>query len=151
MTEAEFSAMEPREQDAAVAVARGWVWFRLINMGDVAGSFVSLIDPKRLVAETMVVVDDPEQYIPHKMAHYQVQPFTTDLSTAWDLVDELETDGFWFSLVRRTEHVQDPDPTWVASFRCVWGGTRGDYEAMGDTVPLAICIASLRAKGAIEG
>jgi len=71
---------------------------------------------------------------------------TTDIAQAFEVVEKMRENDFWFSLSYKTERINDRthelDPGWYARFRCVSGGARKDGYADAETPALAICKAA---------
>lgn len=77
---------------------------------------------------------------PHERVYL---PYSTNIGAAWQVVEEL-SDRFHLQL---TSPFQFNEPWW-AGFTPLgvtgWNG-RPDFKASGDTAPLAICLAALKA------
>ena len=58
------------------------------------------------------------------------------IAHAWEVVERMRGQGLWFQLT--APHPGSIDPQW----RCSFGGV---YLGIGDTAPLAICRAALKA------
>ena len=128
----EFLALAPRERDALVAE-------KVMGMESHDGEFYR---------------PSVDSYAPPgHMVLAGPRPYTTDISAAWEVVEKMEADDFWAKLTRKTEtyYAGRPDiPEWHCWLRCVGAGTRGDHTAYHVSAPLAICIAALKAVGAVD-
>lgn len=69
--------------------------------------------------------------------------FSTGIFDAWQVVEQMRKNGFWFSVCFKT--VVTNTPNYYVEFRCVRGGTRGTHCGNDDTIELAICRAALKA------
>lgn len=68
--------------------------------------------------------------------HPELQPYSTDISAAWEVVEKLNHHGFLLSFL----NTRSPGNRYLVEFR-----DKGDYVAAADTAPLAICRAALKA------
>jgi len=84
----------------------------------------------------------------YKQWEYTWHP-STDIAQAFQVVEKMREQDYWFSIVYKTEMSRDGErelpPAWWARFRCVQGGTRPDGYDHADTPEMAICKAALRA------
>ncbi len=135
--------LPPRERDVAVAVLRGWEW---VTEDEEQVDYVPyLIDPQR---------DSHGTWYPKIAAQFPNVPsaggwlpfFTSDIVTAWELVEDVDP-AYAVTVFR------EPD----GSYSCTIYGhahktTEGqEYEGLGDdSAPLAISIAYMKVRGAIE-
>jgi hypothetical protein len=69
--------------------------------------------------------------------YYHPRPFSTDLSAAWEVVEKMKQNNWFFILSDNLF----PD-RWEASF--FWDPNQTMIEAIAETAPLAICRAALR-------
>lgn len=68
------------------------------------------------------------------------------ISDAMEVVEALKANDFWPSMTYKSGPLVADNilrPAWLARFRCVRGGTRGDHYAADESLPLAICRAAL--------
>jgi len=125
MTETEFLALEPREQDALVAEkVMGWTAKRLGKEPWPDGSYCDGITNSSCTEFW----------------------FTEEIAPAWQVVEKMREEGHTFVL-------HHSDILFARFFLTSDGGIvrkDRDYWGEADTAPLAICLAALRAKGVIE-
>jgi hypothetical protein len=78
-----------------------------------------------------------------------VPDYTTDIAAAWQVVEWMRGEDFWFSLTYKCGvFLGELDkPGYFARFRCVRGGVRGEHFNAAESAPLAICRAALLAVG----
>jgi len=84
---------------------------------------------------------------PNNGKWYKLPEFSTSISAAWEVVEELRerkaADGlchWYFTLIDRAS-----DPAWLVNF--IFRGDRYiEFQGTGSTPPLAICRAALKAK-----
>lgn len=122
MSEAEFLALEPRERDAAVSEARG-------------RPVVSLLDGH-------LYVECENQFSEAEAAYERVPHYTTSIAAAWELVEEMEQDGWHWSAFRYTT-------TQLTVGFNFWKPISDGEVCRGATVMEAICLAYLKARGKI--
>jgi len=67
--------------------------------------------------------------------------YSTDIAAAWQVVEKFQSSGEYEIVMRFLT-------TWIVSIFGL-GGNLTDVQVQGDTAPLAICLAALRAVGAI--
>ncbi len=68
------------------------------------------------------------------------------ISNAMEVVEKLKAGDFWPSMTYKSGPLVTGGtlrPAWLARFRCVRGGTRGDHYAADESLALAICRAAL--------
>ena len=139
MTEKEFLALGPREQDAAVAIARGEekpIW--TLMKGEWVGTIFNVLSR-----------DECSPNEDHGLLGWlkegglgvRVVPFfVTDIATAWELVEEMRAELFSVRLAF--------SDALRYMFPC-----GNEYRAWPDAIfalePIHICIAYMKAKGAI--
>ena len=126
MTESEFLAMSPREQDAAVAEARGWK-LAPNDYGELWG-------------------------VTAGGGRFCVPKFTEDIATAWELVEEMQADGFDGYCVAEGEVYFSKGDVHNRAVLSSFGASSppvDDWSAA--TQALHISIAYLKAKGVILG
>lgn len=73
--------------------------------------------------------------------------FSSDVLAAWQVVQKMRELGWW---MRLQSPFESDDSTWNAGFTahsCTGWNGRPDHSGQGDTAPLAICLASLKALG----
>jgi len=146
MTDQEFLALPPREQDALVAVeVMGWGFWK-----SKYGHWV-IIDPDGITHEdgygapkfcpsTGRAIDREwwEEYAP--------PPFTTDISATWKVVEKMrEEPQPWSWGMEEVVGGWDVDVGRVAE-DATWESYRHKHE----DVRLAICLAALKAKGVVK-
>lgn len=74
---------------------------------------------------------------------------TTSISDAFQVVEKMYENDFWFSCTYKQEHgISSGKEGYFSKFRCVRGATRGEHEGYSKKLPESI---SLAAKKAIEG
>lgn len=122
LTLAAYEALSPREQDA------------LVDQVVFGRDFVPTICER--VRWVRIPKRGHAQGPPWK--RYYVTPYTSDPAAAWEVVEKMG--DTWFHLARFAVE----GPQWRAQF----GVDTGD--AWGDTMPEAVCLAALRARGAVE-
>lgn len=130
MTEKEFLALAPREQDALVAEkVMGWTLELRKYVWE---------DPSEFYRSDHADFHDG-RCIPITEASGYLRPYTTDISAAWEVVEKMG--GYGRSLFEWSEG-------WI--FELV---TSDGESVVGQayTAPLAICIAALKAVGFISG
>jgi len=66
--------------------------------------------------------------------------FNNDTAAAMELIETARKNDFWWSASFKTDAGRRPtdNPFYEVRFRCVRGGTRGDYAANALTLPRAI-------------
>ncbi|MCK5316309.1 MAG: hypothetical protein KAJ55_00265 [Anaerolineales bacterium] len=144
MTEQEFDALPDREKDAAVAEARGWEAFT-------CGYFDFSESPRQREIEEWLdkvgLASVGDYFIDVESDFWKAaedwKP-TTSTATAWELVEEMTEDDPWFHLAHFSED------GWKVEFTTKGGGDSTTIPGS-PTAPLAICIAYMKAKGAIVG
>ena len=73
--------------------------------------------------------------------HFLTTPYSSDIGSAWEVVEKLKTDGKWLSI---STHLIGTNNQWC----CEYSDNSLQSEVnvtMADTAPLAICRASLLA------
>lgn len=132
MLESEFLALEPRERDAEVARARGWVYG--LRGDGISGEVWREADGS--YARGTMWSSFPSNFTP-----------TTSIASAWELVEEMEpyhfdlglrNDGWLCRLCSGTDNSRHFE---------AYGGRRPRYDQA--AVALSICLAYLKAKGKI--
>lgn len=137
MTPAAWEALSPRERDAAVEAVYGsssfqcpncdGTWFGTRNWSD-ENSHRYCKGPPEGCGWEGPVADAPP-------------PYTTSIATAWGLVEEMEEAGWHWASLHYTTTQKGP------TFRFWKPGTDG-VAFMAETLPEAVCLAYLEAKGA---
>lgn len=84
--------------------------------------------------------------IAEKVMGHRVLYYSTDISAAWLVVEELNKRGYWCQMRTPFQAGDDGDGYW-AGFTphgvSGWNG-RPDHWTSAETLPLAICLAALR-------
>lgn len=72
---------------------------------------------------------------------------TTDISQAFQVVEQMRENDFWFSMVYKDcAFVGSRDPGYYVVFRCVRGGDhRGEHDGADKNPAMAICLAAREA------
>jgi len=73
-----------------------------------------------------------------------VPPYSTDIAAAWDVVEKLQESGFCFFIETRGKLSQCSVEVFLTGKPSAVFDTG---EVFADTVPMAICLAALKAKG----
>jgi hypothetical protein len=145
MTEQEFLALGPREQDAVVAKALGWKYKEGVNCG-MYGSSLNLwypgdIDLKRALS-----------FPPHESrGKIRTSPpyFTEDIAAAWEVVEKLTdapTSSSYGELIRIDYYPSEAALNFDRAYTVTIGP---NVTGTANKPALAICIAALKAKGVI--
>ena len=142
MTEAEFLAMEPREQDAAVAVAQEP---RPEGVPVFAG---------HISTQTLFEAYDHTSWVPGFTGGawaWVPKEFTSLIATAWELVEEMKADGFDGYCVAEGEVYFSKGDAHNEHVLSLFGASSPPVEDWSAaTTALHISIAYLKAKGAIQ-
>ncbi len=80
------------------------------------------------------------------IAHY-----STDIAAAWQVVEKMRDLGYWCQMRNEFEAHDGPD-CWAGftpHSTTGWNG-RPDHWTQAETLPLAICLAALKAVGVLE-
>ena len=147
MTEAEFLALEPRERDALVATeVMGWHEYPAHLWGELWQDGWPFHRPCEQCHE--VWVEEKEE--PATPCEPYISRYTTSIADAWQVVEKMREDRNWSFEIHRWSNKEAgrENGLWASWFYPLVGSCAG-CEA-GDTAPLAICIAALKAKGEIE-
>ena len=139
---ADYSAMSDRELDAAVAeMVFGWRWIH--EDGEQPYAVPYLVGPGSSVYYPTVHAKFPN--VPKSGG--DLLNYSTDIAAAWEVVEKMRTNGWFFSLA---DSIELPD--FIARFTTCppVGSPIPDHSAMNVSAPLAICLAALRAVGVSE-
>lgn len=143
-----WADLTPRERDALVAEkVMGLVpcteW-QLLHHGGLSGPAYGLMAGSCTLHGGHP--DQPSRCMPEAL---YPRPYTTDIATAWEVVEKLDCNFDLHHYPRDTDQetfeVDGPPKTWCAVSVIRYA------EAWGDTAPEAICIAALRAVGVEVG
>lgn len=80
-------------------------------------------------------------------SHLVLPRYSTDIAAAWTVVEKLDTD-LWLIQVTRKTGMNEMSLRWWVELRSLKDLARDPFEVAGDTAPLAICRAALKA---VEG
>lgn len=95
---------------------------------------VDLVKPKLCVGDCPKPFSDWQDYIPH---------YSTKISSAWQVVTAMEETHHW-----QLETLSDSDaPYWVGITAHGGSGFKPDHYSLALTMPEAICLVALAAKG----
>ncbi len=142
MTEQEFLALKPREQDALVAEkVMEWKGYTQEECSE---------EPYGPEDDDMWDPFDkcwyPPGTEPYKDTPSTVDPFTTEIAAAWQAVEKMRSEGWCFWL----DTVGFEGEEWRVLFmKDIEGHSRAHYVETA-AVELSITIAALKAKGVIE-
>ena len=82
----------------------------------------------------------------HKRTWDTTPCFSTDIAAAWQVVERMEADGWGHKHLFHSPGAEDPGYYWT--FMKPGKGIRSMSESHAETLPLAICLAALKAVGA---